>query len=169
MSPSSIPSDVFENRAALDQALFVILERWVTKGLKSSERDEKRWVELYIERATQLPSISESQRDALRELRADAAFHEGERLMEQIEVLHKEALAAFERASASDSRYKERARLRLNELLGQKGKLPTAEAAAGQEAPPPSQEAAAADSAPKAARASSGGNASSVETQSPTP
>jgi hypothetical protein len=67
----------FDDRAALDQALFEMLAGWAREDVRSEQMDRMERARAYLARAARLAGISASQRDQLRALQAETAFQEG--------------------------------------------------------------------------------------------
>jgi len=77
------PEQSFEDRGALDQALYDILSKWARDDV-AEERPELMARGLgYLSRAERLPGISAAQREDLKVLRAEYAFHEARQLLEK--------------------------------------------------------------------------------------
>jgi len=86
---------VFGDRAELDQELFNLLGTWARKAMPSEDIKVLRRAATYIDRAGLLPAISEKQRTDLKTMRADLAYRNGRRMVEEVLVLLQDALAEF--------------------------------------------------------------------------
>ena len=70
------PETSYDDRAALDQALFDLLARWAREDVQSEQLARMERARAYLARAARLPGISAAQRDQLRVLQAETAFQE---------------------------------------------------------------------------------------------
>lgn len=91
-------TEVFDDRADLDRALFAVLAGWSRALIESSEDDDFELAMTYVERAELLPGLSEEQRVELKQLRADTAFANGRRILEDVANQLIQARASFEMA-----------------------------------------------------------------------
>ena len=66
----------FDDRAALDEALFELLARWARDDIASQQMDRMDRARGYLQRASRLAGLSPAQREQLRVLQADTAFQE---------------------------------------------------------------------------------------------
>jgi hypothetical protein len=83
-------TEVFEDRADVDRALFSLFAGWARGRLSSSTPGDFELVVTYVHRSEQLPSLSEEQRLELKRLRADLAYRNGRRMLDDIsDRLHK--------------------------------------------------------------------------------
>ncbi|HET8723443.1 MAG TPA: hypothetical protein VFM53_04500 [Anaeromyxobacteraceae bacterium] len=84
----------YDDRAALDQALFELLARWAREDVRSRQPERMDRARGYLERAERLAGVSAAQREELRALRSETAFGEA------VEHLRQGA-AALQRAQES--------------------------------------------------------------------
>ena len=87
---------VFDDRGGMDQALFALLAGWMRQEISSEDPKAMERATHYVERAELLPAISEEQRAELRRLRADLAYRNGQRMVDQVVDILNAALAEFE-------------------------------------------------------------------------
>lgn len=89
-------SEIFDDRADLDRALFATLASWARERLYASKDANFELAITYVQRAQMLPGVSEQQRRDLRTLRADAAYRNGRMLLADIADQLEQAREAFE-------------------------------------------------------------------------
>lgn len=89
---------VFEDKAALDRALFTLLSGWARSRLESPDAATLQLASDYVRRAELLPGIAEEQRQQLRSLRADASFRQAEGIVLGIAQQLRRAEAAYQLA-----------------------------------------------------------------------
>ncbi len=77
-------NEVYDDRADLDRSLFGLLASWARTRLDASDPDQFELAIAYVERAKLLPGLSEEQRQELRTLRADLAYKNGKRLLQEV-------------------------------------------------------------------------------------
>jgi len=73
----------FDDRAALDQALFDLLSRWARADIATEKPELLERGLAYVSRAERLAGISAAQREDLRALRAESALFESAWLLER--------------------------------------------------------------------------------------
>lgn len=74
---SPMPQEsAFDDRAALDQALFDWLARWAREDIQSEQMARMERARGYLQRSARLAGLSPAQRDQLRTLQAETAFQE---------------------------------------------------------------------------------------------
>jgi hypothetical protein len=74
---SAMPQEsAFDDRAALDQALFEWLARWAREDIQSEQMARMERARGYLQRSARLAGLSPAQRDQLRALQAETAFQE---------------------------------------------------------------------------------------------
>jgi len=74
---SAVPPELaFDDRAALDQALFEWLARWAREDIQSEQMARMERARGYLQRSARLAGLSPAQRDQLRTLQAETAFQE---------------------------------------------------------------------------------------------
>ena len=74
---STLPPELaYDDRAALDQALFEWLARWAREDIQSEQMARMERARGYLQRAARLAGLSPAQRDQLRSLQAETAFQE---------------------------------------------------------------------------------------------
>lgn len=88
--------EVFDDRTDLNRAVFALLAGWARGGYTSDDPNEVEAATEYVARCELLPGLSEQQRIELVTLRADFAFLNGKRLVDQARTLLKEAKSDFE-------------------------------------------------------------------------
>ncbi|OGQ88255.1 MAG: hypothetical protein A2289_22835 [Deltaproteobacteria bacterium RIFOXYA12_FULL_58_15] len=91
-------TEVFNDRADLDRAVFVLLASWARERLDSREPGDFELATSYISRCELLPGLSEEQRIEMKTLRADLAFKNGRRILGEVVNQLKKALGEFETA-----------------------------------------------------------------------
>ncbi len=77
------PEQSFDDRGALDQALFDILSKWARDDIADEKPEPMARGLGYLSRAERLPGISAAQREDLKALRAEYGFHEARQLLEK--------------------------------------------------------------------------------------
>jgi len=77
------PERPFEDRAALDQALFELLARWAKDDIRSEQLERMQRAREYLARAARLAGISATQREELRVMQGETGFHEATWHLEQ--------------------------------------------------------------------------------------
>lgn len=88
---SAVPLELaFDDRAALDQALFEWLARWAREDIQSEQMTRMERARGYLQRSARLAGLSPAQRDQLRTLQAETAFQEAvEHLKQGAEALRR--------------------------------------------------------------------------------
>ena len=88
---SAVPQEsAFDDRAALDQALFEWLARWAREDIQSEQMARMERARGYLQRSARLAGLSPAQRDQLRTLQAETAFQEAvEHLKQGAEALRR--------------------------------------------------------------------------------
>ena len=88
---SAVPPELaFDDRAALDQALFEWLARWAREDIQSEQMARMERARGYLQRSARLAGLSPAQRDQLRTLQAETAFQEAvEHLKQGAEALRR--------------------------------------------------------------------------------
>jgi hypothetical protein len=88
---SAVPQEsAFDDRAALDQALFDWLARWAREDIQSEQMARMERARGYLQRSARLAGLSPAQRDQLRTLQAETAFQEAvEHLKQGAEALRR--------------------------------------------------------------------------------
>lgn len=117
----------FDDRSEIDRALYVRLASWARQRLAASDSAALAMGINYVRRLEALPSLSESQRHELRGMRADAAFRQGEGLLEGIALTLHHAASQFALALELGTSHAEKARADLqtiDEKLRQLGEAP---------------------------------------------
>lgn len=77
------PEQSFDDRGALDQALYEILSKWARDDIAEEKPEPMARGLGYLSRAELLPGISATQREDLKVLRAEYGFHEARQLLEK--------------------------------------------------------------------------------------
>lgn len=105
-APLPLPSNadapvtqVFEERDALDRALFGMLANWAREGIKRS--DTAPVAVMYLKRADALPGLTEQQREELRQFRGTVALFGAERLVNEAVARLNEAREQVRMATGS--------------------------------------------------------------------
>jgi hypothetical protein len=70
------PEASFDDRAALDEAVFELLARWARDDIASQQMDRMDRARGYLQRASRLAGLSPAQREQLRGMQAETAFQE---------------------------------------------------------------------------------------------
>lgn len=91
-------SIVFDDRTALDRALFTLLSGWARLRLEAPDTATLELASSYVRRAELLPGIAEEQRQQLRSLRADASFRQAEGIVSGIAQQLRRAESAYQLA-----------------------------------------------------------------------
>jgi hypothetical protein len=91
-------SEIFEDRADIDRALFSMLAGWAREHLDSNEPGDFELGASYVRRCEALPGLSEEQRIELRTLRADLAYRSGRRILGDIVTQLEKARDEFQNA-----------------------------------------------------------------------
>jgi len=86
-------TEIFDDRADVDRALFSLFAGWARDRLNSTTPGDFDLAASYVRRSQLLPSLSEEQRLELRRLRADVAYHNGRRMLDEIADRLQKALA----------------------------------------------------------------------------
>lgn len=129
----------FDDRSEVDRALYVRLAGWARQRLVATDSATLAMGINYVRRLEALPSLSESQRQELRSMRADAAFRQGEGLLQGITLTLHHAASQFALALELGTGHAEQARADLaiiDEKLRQLGEAPHA-SGEGHKATPP--------------------------------
>jgi hypothetical protein len=86
---SAVPQEsAFDDRAALDQALFEWMARWAREDIQSEQMARMERARGFLQRSARLAGLSPAQRDQLRTLQAETAFQEAvEHLKQGAEAL----------------------------------------------------------------------------------
>jgi hypothetical protein len=77
------PEQSFDDRSALDQALYDVLSKWARDDIAEEKPEPMARGLGYLSRAERLPGISAAQREDLKVLRAEYGFHEARQLLER--------------------------------------------------------------------------------------
>jgi|MudIll2142460700_1097286.scaffolds.fasta_scaffold589600_1 hypothetical protein len=77
------PERPFDDRSALDQALFALLARWARDDIQSEQPQRIQEARGYLQRAARLAGTSAAQRDELRSLQGETAFYQAAWDLEQ--------------------------------------------------------------------------------------
>ena len=91
-------TEVFEDRADVDRALFSLFAGWARSRMASNTPGDFDLAATYVKRSEQLPSLSEEQRLELKRLRADLAYRNGRRMLDDIVDRLQKALAELKLA-----------------------------------------------------------------------
>jgi len=73
----------FEDRGELDQALFELLAGWAKEDIRSEQLERMQRARDYLARAARLAGISAKQRDELKGMQGETAFHEASAHLEE--------------------------------------------------------------------------------------
>ncbi|MEM6732037.1 MAG: hypothetical protein AAF658_10810 [Myxococcota bacterium] len=109
-------SEVYEDRADLDRALFAVLAGWSRTLLESPDDESFELALNYVARAELLPGLSEEQRIELRQLRADTAYRNGRRILSSVVDQLRDAVGNFEDALRLGTSRPEDARRWIDEI-----------------------------------------------------
>ena len=77
-------TEIYEDRADIDRALFSLFAGWTRARLDSTVPGEFDLAASYVHRSELLPSLSEEQRLELKRMRADLAYKNGRRMLDDI-------------------------------------------------------------------------------------
>ncbi|MEE8409527.1 MAG: hypothetical protein V3T05_07975 [Myxococcota bacterium] len=88
-------SEIFEDRADVDRALFSLLASWARERFNSTKPGAFELAAGYVRRCELLPGLSEEQRIELRSMRADIAYKNGRRMLGDVVERLKKARAEF--------------------------------------------------------------------------
>ena len=91
-------TEVFEDRADVDRALFSLFAGWARSRMTSNTPGDLDLAATYVRRSDLLPSLSEEQRLELKRLRADLAYRNGRRMLDDISDRLQKALAELKLA-----------------------------------------------------------------------
>ena len=92
------PQGVYDERADIDRALFVLLSGWARQRLDATDSATLELATTYVKRLEGLPGISEEQRGELRLLRANLAFRQGGRILLEVQERLHQAQESFHQA-----------------------------------------------------------------------
>ncbi|MBI5509643.1 MAG: hypothetical protein HY903_12895 [Deltaproteobacteria bacterium] len=92
------PTEVYDDRVDVDRALFALFAGWTRARLKSIAPGDFELAAGYVRRSEILPGLSEQQRVELKRLRADVAYGNGRRIVNEIGTRLQQALAEFKLA-----------------------------------------------------------------------
>jgi hypothetical protein len=104
-SPGELLNAPFDDRDALDQALFRTFKGWIEARLESDDNDRLAQAIKLLKRAELLTGISAEQRDQLKDLKAKGAYVEGRARLEEAEVALREAVGQLKLAAETRTRY----------------------------------------------------------------
>ncbi len=77
------PEQSFDDRGALDQALYELLSRWAREDIASEQPERLERGLAFVARAERLPGVSAAQREDLRALRGESGYYEALWLLER--------------------------------------------------------------------------------------
>jgi len=129
----------FDDRSEIDRALYTRLSTWARQRLSATDSAALAMGIQYVKRLEALPSLSESQRQELRGMRADAAFRQGEGLLQGIALTLHHAASQFALALELGTSHADKARADLaaiDEKLRQLGEAPPTLPPEGAQTPP---------------------------------
>jgi hypothetical protein len=110
------PEQGFDERSALDQALYDLVAKWARDDISSGDPARLERGLRLVDRVERLPGLSGTQERDLQELRAESAYHEARRLLERASAELKEAADKLRAAAMSRSPHADDARLLLREV-----------------------------------------------------
>ncbi len=93
----------FDDRAGLDQALYELLARWARQDVATEKPENVERALGWLSRADKLANISATQREDLRNLRAESGFYEARQLLERSTELLRQARERLRLTSTSAS------------------------------------------------------------------
>ena len=96
---------VFDDRAALDQALFDLLAKWARDDIASEKPDLVERALGWLGRADKLAGISGAQREDLRALRAESGYFEARQLLDKTADSLRQARERLRLTAGSSSRH----------------------------------------------------------------
>lgn len=106
----------FDDRAALDQALYELISGWARGDIGSGDPARLERGLRLVDRAERLPGLAGAQERDLQELRAESAYFEAKRLLERATAELKETADKLRAASMSRSTHADDARALLREV-----------------------------------------------------
>ncbi len=95
-SVGDMDREVFDDRTDLTRAMFALLAGWARESSSAENQEVANIATVFVARCELLPGLSEQQRIELKTLRADFAYLNAKRLVQQAQSLLKEAKADFE-------------------------------------------------------------------------
>jgi hypothetical protein len=110
------PEQAFDERSALDQALYDLVSKWARDDIASGDPARLERGLRLVDRVERLPGLSGTQERDLQELRAESAYHEAKRLLERASAELKESADKLRAAAMSRSPHADDARLLLREV-----------------------------------------------------
>jgi hypothetical protein len=96
---------VFEDRAALDQALYDLLAKWARDDIGSEKPELVERALGWLGRADKLAGISGAQREDLRALRAESGYYEARQLLDKAAESLRQARERLRLTAGSSSRH----------------------------------------------------------------
>ncbi|HYS83240.1 MAG TPA: hypothetical protein VEM76_21230 [Anaeromyxobacteraceae bacterium] len=96
---------VFEDRAALDQALFDLLAKWARDDIASEKPELVERAMGWLGRADKLAGISGAQREDLRALRAESGYFEARQLLDKTAESLRQVRERLRLTAGSSSRH----------------------------------------------------------------
>jgi hypothetical protein len=97
---SAVPGELaFDDRAALDQALFEWLARWAREDIQSEQMARMERARAFLQRSARLAGLSPAQREQLRTLQAETAFQEAVEHLKQGSEALRQALEGLRLAA----------------------------------------------------------------------
>lgn len=112
-SPPTVAGRKFEDRDELDRALFEVLERLAKPRLASDTPTDLDRGLLYVRRAERLTGLSLEDRQSLKKMQHDLAFHLAQQRLDDARQKLEGALEQLKLAAESDSRHRSAAGLML--------------------------------------------------------
>ncbi|MBI5542616.1 MAG: IF-2 protein [Deltaproteobacteria bacterium] len=104
-SPGELLNGPFDDRDALDQALFRTLKGWIDVRLESEDPERRGQSLRLLKRVELFTGISADQREQLRDLQAKVSFFEGRARLEEAELALREAVERLRLAAQTRNRY----------------------------------------------------------------
>ena len=104
-SPGELILAPYDDRDALDQALFRTFKSWIEARLDSDDPERLSQAFKLLKRAELLAGVAAEQRDQLKDLQAKVAYVEGRARLEEAELALREAVSSLKLAAETRNRY----------------------------------------------------------------
>lgn len=108
-SPGELVIAPYDDRDALDQALFRTFKSWIEARLDSEDAERLNQAFKLLKRIELLTGVSAEQREQLKDLQAKVAYVEGRARLDDAELALREAVAKLKLASETRNRYSKEA------------------------------------------------------------
>ncbi|MGC4122696.1 MAG: hypothetical protein QM765_50620 [Myxococcales bacterium] len=115
-SPGELVIAPYDDRDALDQALFRTFKSWIEARLDSEDPERLTQAFKLLKRIELLTGVAAEQREQLKDLQAKVAYVEGRARLDEAEVALREAVAKLKLASETRNRYAKEAGVLFDQL-----------------------------------------------------